>query len=254
MVASRSSEPVPSRRGSRAASPAEQPPIASLATGSPATPASPSAGQPLRESCDPGSSRLAGAGVWLLLVAVGVAGRLLQPAYNVTPLAAIGLTAAALYGRAGFFGRSGWFGPAAVLGVPAVALAIGNLLLPATEQSYGGFVMASVVFAATLWPALLGLLSASIRRGRPVAWIGGALSHSLVFFLSTNAAYWWLFRDYPHTPAGLGQCFMMALPFFRWMPVGDLAWSLGLLAIVRAVAVRRSASVLHASPLRALRP
>jgi hypothetical protein len=198
---------------------------------------------------------LAAAGLWLGLVAIGVAGRLLQPAYNVTPLAAIGLTAALLFGRDGMLGRrGGWFGPAAALGVPAVALAIGNLLLPTMERSYGGFVMAAVVFAATLWPAALGLVSAAIQRGRPVAWIGGALSHSLVFFLATNAAYWWLFEDYPHTPAGLVRCFVMALPFFRWMPLGDLAWSLGLLAIVRAVIAWRSSDPVHGSPLRVLRP
>jgi len=202
-----------------------------------------------------GSSRLAAACVWLVLIAIGVAGRLLQPAYNVTPLAAIGLAAATLFGRVGAGGLlGGRLGPVVALGVPAVALAIGNLLLPAAERSYGGFMMAAAVFAATLWPALLGLASSSIRRGRPMAWIGAALSHSLVFFILTNATYWWLFDDYPHTFAGLGTCFVMALPFFRWMPAGDVAWSLGLLAMVWAVASWRSSSVLAASPLRALRP
>lgn len=195
------------------------------------------------------------AGVWMVLVALGVAGRLFQPTYNVTPLAGVGLAAAALFGRPGGTGTLfGWGGVAATLGVPLASLTISNLMLPSSDRSYGGFVMATVVFAATLWPALLGLLSPAVRRGRPMAWVGAALSHSLLFFVATNTAFWWLFDTYPHTAEGLGTCFLMALPFFRWMPVGDVAWSLGLLLVVRTWAGWRSSSPVVASPLRFLRP
>jgi hypothetical protein len=70
------------------------------------------------------------------------------------------------------------------------------------------------------------LLGGFERNGRLPAVVAGALASSLVFFISTNVAHWLLTADYPRTPAGLATCFMAALPFYRWMPVGDVAWSL----------------------------
>lgn len=49
--------------------------------------------------------------------------------------------------------------------------------------------------------------------------------------------HWLLAADYPHTAAGLIECFVAALPFHRWMPVGDVVWSLavfGGLAVAQA--------------------
>ena len=85
--------------------------------------------------------------------------------------------------------------------------------------------MAAVVYAATAWPVLLGGL---VRRGRLPAVIGGALASSLVFFGSTNLAHWLLGSDYPKDAAGLTACFIAALPFYRWMPLGDVVWSLAI--------------------------
>lgn len=159
--------------------------------------------------------------LWMLLVAIGVAGRLWQPTHHVTPMVAIGLVAGTVFTN-----------PLVALSVPVAALAASNLFLPA----YGSFLMAVVVFAATAWPALLGCFVPGIRGGRTWTWLGGALAHSLVFFVSTNLAYWWISDDYPRTAAGLIQCFTMALPFYRWMPLGDAGWSLAALGLVRAAA------------------
>jgi hypothetical protein len=145
--------------------------------------------------------------VWIGLVALGVAGRLWQPGWNVTPMAAVALAAGATFTS-----------PLLAASVPLVALALGNLALP----GYGSPAMAAVVCAATAWPVLLGGL---VRRGGWAAILGGALASSLVFFFSTNLAHWLLTTDYPRTAAGLGACFVAALPFYRWMPVGDLAWT-----------------------------
>jgi len=158
---------------------------------------------------------------WLALVAVGIAGRLWQPGWNVTPMAGVALAAGALFPS-----------PLVAATVPAAALAIGNLFLP----GYGSVALAAVVYAATLWPILLGRLVPGWLEGRRenvAGWTlgrwfglaGAALASSLVFFLSTNLAHWWLTGDYPHTSAGLVSCFVAALPFYRWMPVGDLAWT-----------------------------
>jgi hypothetical protein len=156
---------------------------------------------------------------WICLVAVGVAGRLWQPGWHVTPMAAVALAAGATFPHV-----------AVAASVPLAALAIGNLALP----GYGSLAMAAVIYAATAWPVLLGGI---LRRGGWTAVVGGALASSLVFFVSTNLAHWLLTADYPRTAAGLLECFVAALPFYRWMPVGDLVWSLavfGGLAVVQA--------------------
>ena len=152
---------------------------------------------------------------WLALVAIGVFGRVWQPAYGVSPLVGIGLCAGALF-------------PSLLVAasVPVVALAVSNLTLPG-GGSYGSWTMAAIVFAAFAWPVLMGGL---VRKHRLLGAAGGALAGSLAFFLVTNVAHWWLTSDYQHTLSGLAECFVAALPFYRWMPVGDLVWSVGLTA------------------------
>jgi hypothetical protein len=163
---------------------------------------------------------------WVLLVALAVAGRAWQPAAHVTPLAAVSLAAGAIFPSTL---------PAA--SVPVAALAIGNLFLP----PYGSLAMALVVFAALSWPVILGQAGLLGVIGRDTRWwnvIGGALASSIVFFFATNVAHWLLTDMYPQTPAGLTACLVAALPFHRWMPVGDVAWSLGLFAVLSALAFR----------------
>ena len=81
--------------------------------------------------------------LWLALVAIGICGRLWQPAYNVTPFAAIGLAAGSLFGIS-----------ISAAAVPIVALVLSNMALP----GYGSTVMALVVYASFLFPVLFGSL------------------------------------------------------------------------------------------------
>lgn len=177
---------------------------------------------------------------WLLLVAFAVAGRLWQPSWNgeplwhATPLAAVALAA-------GFLFRN----PLVAASVPLAALGVSNLALPA----YGNVGVAVVVYAATAWPALLGV-GGLLGRDRPrwSAVLGGSLASSLVFFVSTNLAHWGCTSDYPHTAAGVASCFMAALPFYRWMPLGDAAWTVATFAAI--VAIRSGAEAITARRLR----
>lgn len=161
--------------------------------------------------------------VWIALVALAVGGRLWQPHWNgeqlwhATPLAAVALAAGAVFGRT-----------LTAASVPLVALALSNLALPAYEN----LGMAVVVHAATAWPVMLG---GFVRNGRLPAVVTGALASSLVFFFATNLAHWLLTTDYSRTLSGLAACFMAALPFYRWMPVGDVVWSLVVFAGLAAV-------------------
>jgi hypothetical protein len=179
--------------------------------------------------------------VWLALVALAVAGRLWQPTWNgeqlwhATPLAAVALAAGFLFAN-----------PLVAASVPLAALALSNLVLP----GYGSLGVAAVVYAATAWPVLLGTCGI-LGQDRPrwLAVVGGSLATSLVFFLSTNLAHWAFMADYPRTMAGLGECFVAALPFYRWMPLGDAAWTLATFGLI--VAARMAA---EAAATRRLRP
>jgi len=179
--------------------------------------------------------------VWLALVALAVAGRLWQPTWNgeplwhATPLAAVALAAGFLFAN-----------PLVAASVPLAALALSNVLLP----GYGSLGVAAVVYAATAWPVLLGTRGL-LGRDRPrwLAVVGGSLATSLVFFVSTNLAHWAFTADYAHTMAGLGECFVAALPFYRWMPVGDAAWTVATFGLI--VAARMAA---EAAATRRLRP
>jgi len=155
--------------------------------------------------------------LWLALVAVGICGRLWQPAYNVTPFAAIGLAAGSLFGIS-----------LAAAAVPIVALVISNIALP----DYGSTVMALVVYVSLVCPVLFGSL---VQRQGWVAVLGGSLASSLTFFITTNFATWALSELYPHTLSGLTTCYIAALPFYRWMPVGDAVWSISLFSTLVAV-------------------
>lgn len=155
--------------------------------------------------------------VWLGLVGVIVVGRLLEPAFNVTPLTAVALVAGAVFPS-----------PLVAATVPVAGLAVSNVVLP----SYGSLAMALIVFAACAAPVMLRTL---VRSGRPLAIAVGGLAGAALFFIVTNVGYWWLSSDYRHTIGGLTECFVMALPFFRWQPVGDIAWSLALTAVTAAI-------------------
>ena len=178
--------------------------------------------------------------VWLALVALAVAGRLWQPTWNgeqlwhATPLAAVALAAGFLFAN-----------PLVAASVPLAALALSNLVLP----GYGSLGVAAVVYAATAWPVLLGTCGI-LGQDRPrwLAVVGGSLATSLVFFLSTNLAHWAFMADYPRTMAGLGECFVAALPFYRWMPVGDAAWTLATFGLI--VAARMAAEAVATRRLR----
>ena len=169
--------------------------------------------------------------VWLFLVTLAVVGRAWQPAAHVTPLAAVALAA-------------GVFFPSTIVAasVPVAALAIGNLFL----AGYGSLMMAIVVYAALAWPVVLGRVGLLGGVGRGTRWlnvVGGALASSLVFYFATNIAHWLLTDMYPRTASGLTACLVAALPFHRWMPVGDVVWSLAVFALLAGVVATGDALV-----------
>lgn len=141
----------------------------------------------------------------LSLIALGIAGRFLPHAYNFTPLAAIALFSSAYLG---------WrYALAAILAI---------LLISDSLLGFYHWPIMLTVYASLLLTAGLGRL---IKVNSANGILVGTLGASLLFYLATNFAVWFFGTMYPHTPAGLAQSYIMAIPFFRNSLAGDLVYS-----------------------------
>ncbi|MCA9247023.1 MAG: hypothetical protein KDA42_07910 [Planctomycetales bacterium] len=142
---------------------------------------------------------------FLVLVILAAGGRLLEPLWCFTPMAAVAMFS-------GFYFRD--LRIAAL--VPLAAMAFSDVFLPA----YDGVAVALAVYGAFLLPLFLG------RRLQKHEWSLRPLAYSLlpatVFFLTTNLAIWMFRPWYEPNLAGLVECYTAAIPFFRWMLMGDL--------------------------------
>jgi hypothetical protein len=139
------------------------------------------------------------------MVLAAAAARLIPHPPNFSPIAAL-----ALFGGAQFSDKR-----AAFL-VPLAAMFLGDLVLglhPLIPVVYGSF-------------ALITCLGLALRRRRTALRIaGGAGAGAMLFFVLTNLGVWTFGRMYPHTPAGLLECYLAAVPFFQNTLVSDLLYS-----------------------------
>ncbi|QDS96781.1 DUF6580 family putative transport protein [Adhaeretor mobilis] len=173
--------------------------------------------------------------VFTLLLTLGVVGRWAQPAWNFTPLAAVAM-------MGGYYFRSL---------LPAVLLPIGMLVVSDLALlGHDSLAVQASVYVAISLPWVLGrmLRSRSLgghHTGRTAIALGCGVASSLAFFAVTNFAVWGFQRYYPHSWAGLVECYAAALPFFRTMLAGDLAYVgtlFGGLSAVEWLAERRQFS------------
>lgn len=141
----------------------------------------------------------------VILMALGIAGRVLEHPFNFAPISAMAIFAGVYLG---------W--RYAII-MPLLTMAIGDIFIGFYELP-----MMLVVYASFAFAGCLGLAIKKYKSVETV--IGASLASSIVFFLSTNWAVWqfspWYTRDW----SGLVQCFTNALPFFRNTLVGDLFW------------------------------
>lgn len=144
--------------------------------------------------------------VSVLLIGLGVAGRLLPHYWNFTPMIAIALFCGAYMGRR------------YSLSVPLIAMILGDLII----GFYNPLVMASV-YASIALGGLLGTVLKGRVKILPIA--GISLLSSIIFYIVTNAAVWAFSGMYPVTGSGLIASYVAAVPFFKNMIVGDLWYS-----------------------------
>lgn len=163
------------------------------------------------------------------------------------------VTALALFGAAYLPSRK------LALVLPVAAVVVSDLLLEVlTRQGWvTGWMATGRGFHLMMWvicgtTALIALLGFTLRKHRTIPAVAGVtLLGSLVFYLVTNFGVWALDpyypqSSYPHTAAGLWDCYYNGLPFFRNQLLGD-AFYAGLmfggfaLAEKRVPALARSA-------------
>jgi hypothetical protein len=139
------------------------------------------------------------------MVLAAAAVRLLPHPWNFTPIAAMAL-----------FGGAQCASKRAAFLMPLTALFLGDLVLGLHRLMpfvYGCFAL-TVCFG--FW----------VRRRRSVQRIAfAAVASAILFFVLTNFGVWAIDNLYPKTTAGLVDCYVAAIPFFRNMLLGDLLYS-----------------------------
>ena len=146
---------------------------------------------------------------WLVigLIVLGVVARLVPHPWNATPLMAI-----ALFGGTYLAKRWAILLPLAIVALSDVLLGWHNTV----SFTWGAFTLSGMI---AWW-----------IRSRPSATriLVGALAGSGLFFLITNFGVWVMGGLYPRTTAGLWECYVAAIPFFRNSLAGDLLYTAAL--------------------------
>ena len=139
------------------------------------------------------------------MIIAGAALRLVPHYPNFTPIAAI-----ALFGGAYFTNKK-----LAVI-VPFAAMLLSDLVL----GYHSTFLAVYISFA------LIVAIGFTLQKKRTVSRIlAASVSSSVLFFVITNFAFWYTGAMYPMNLAGLGTCFVAAIPFFQYTLIGDLVYT-----------------------------
>jgi hypothetical protein len=140
----------------------------------------------------------------LFLVLIGMTYRILPHPENFVPISAIAIFAAATLPRAAAFT------------VPVAAMIASDLVIGPHDLFW-------LTWAAF---ALTGVLGVWVSKAMSVTRIAAAsLAGSTFFFIVTNLGVFVFESLYPKTWAGLVDCFVKALPFYRNTIWGDLFFS-----------------------------
>ncbi|MFH2104877.1 MAG: DUF6580 family putative transport protein [Parcubacteria group bacterium] len=144
----------------------------------------------------------------VFFIAFGVIGRiLLLDMPNVETLTVVSLLAGA------------WLGGIYFFIVPLATVAISDMYIGMGQD-------AIIIFVWSAWAAIGGLgwlLRKSKRNFKfGLKLTGMGIIASAFFFIWTNFGTWLTWNMYPHTWAGLVQCYVMAIPFFKANLIGNL--------------------------------
>ena len=140
----------------------------------------------------------------VIMIVTAALSRLVPHPPNVAPITALALFSAVYLDRRLSFV------------IPLAALLLSDIFL----GFYAGMIWVYASFAAI---AGIGIWLSSHRGIFQTA--GASLAGSLLFFIVTNFGVWISSQvSYPHTFAGLTECYVAAIPFFRNTLVGDMGY------------------------------
>jgi hypothetical protein len=149
-----------------------------------------------------------------LFLAIAVAVRFLPHTFHFTPVGAALL----------FFGakqQRKW------MWVPVLAFAASDIVLNKFVYHYP---ISWETFVSTGWYVLAvligGLLSKDGAKFKLGHVAGASLAGSVSFFVLSNLAVWMAYDMYPHTLAGLGACYVAAIPFFTPTLSSDILYAI----------------------------
>jgi hypothetical protein len=161
------------------------------------------------------------AAAFAVLVGSGVALRMAGHALpNFAPVAALALFA-------GYFFRSALV----ALCVPLTVMAISDWFLGGYHWGVMVLVYGMLMFPVLLrgWlrqTFVLGHGRVSARLAPLAGLLSCALLSSILFFFVTNFGVWLGFTTYETSWSGLWQCYLAAIPFFRYTLAGDLFFAI----------------------------
>ena len=145
----------------------------------------------------------------IFIILAGIAARLIPHTANFSPVAAIALFSGAYLSRRYF-----WIVPLAIYILSDVFLGFHKVSL---------FCWASII--------IIAILGQRLQKKRNIVNITAySLLAAVLFFLITNFGVWAV-GFYPRTLAGLGQSYLMGIPFFRISLAANLIFSLVIFGI-----------------------
>jgi hypothetical protein len=131
--------------------------------------------------------------------------------------------------------------------VPVIAFAAADIVLTKFVYHYA---LTLETFVSTLfYVAALGLGLLLQKKQTALRIAGASLAGSFTFFVISNFAVWVAYDTYAHTLAGLLQCYIAAIPFYRNNVAADLVYSAVMFGTPVAIHALRKA---FATPAREL--
>lgn len=148
----------------------------------------------------------------LILITLGVLCRVYQPIYNFAPVVAIALFS-------GFVFKNRMF----AISIAILSSLIGDAIIAYTNNY--SFLHSTIVFVYGAY-FMIVILGEKIQKSTyPILSIAtfGVVA-SLVFFVTTNLGVWLMDNMYPKNSTGLIECFVLAIPFYKYSFVSDLIY------------------------------
>lgn len=137
----------------------------------------------------------------ILLLAIGVFSRLIIHVDNFTPVIAL-----ALFGGVYLSRKQAIFLPIALFAITDIIIGFHKTMF---------FTWGSVL--------LIVLIGLAVRKKKNWATVlSGGIVSAVLFYIVTNFGVWMMTGMYPLTLAGLGECYVAAIPYFRSTLTGTL--------------------------------